>query len=48
MATPASPAGPSSGLGFLMILFAAVALFVGFAPVATSQLPTGRNARRRR
>jgi hypothetical protein len=30
-----------------MILFAVVALVVGFAPMAGSQKPTGRRARRR-
>ncbi len=43
-----TPGGSSSSVGYLMILFAVVALVAGFAPVASSQQPTGRRARRRR
>jgi hypothetical protein len=39
--------GPGSSLGFLIILFAAVLLAAGFAPLARHQQPSGRNARRR-
>jgi len=46
-ADQAPPSGPSSSLGFLLILFAVVALVAAFAPVATSQGPTGTKPRRR-
>src|SRR5450432_2098479 len=44
---PAAPVGPSSGIGFLMILFAIVALVVGFAPIATRR-KARRNSKRQR
>ena len=45
---PSAPTGTSSGFGFLMILFAVVALVVGFAPVGSRRKVNVTSKTRRR